>query len=181
MTGPPGVGKTTMGRALARALQAALLDLDVMTNPLVDVIAEQVGVPGDYADPDLARVVRGPRYACLVDTAVDCLEARVPVVLVAPFTKERTDEAAWAKLAGALGNAGGQAHMVWLRADGDLVRARMTERGALRDRVMLDSIAHGQSDIATAMPVVPHVEVDAATGVAEQVAAVLAALEQEQL
>lgn len=155
--GPPGVGKTRTGAALAQRLPAALLDLDSITNPLVDVIAAAMGVRGDYASPDLARLVREPRYACLTAAARDCLQAGLPVVMVAPFTRERTDPKAWQRLSASLRDANGEPCLVWLRADEQLVRSRMGHRDADRDQVMLA----GERGIDVLPPVVPHLEVDA--------------------
>lgn len=173
LTGPPGVGKTTTGRAFARELGAALLDLDTLTNPLVEVVAGLIGAPGDYADPELARLVREPRYAALVDTAVDCLSAGVSVVLVAPFTAERTDPAAWERLAARLRAAGGDPVLVWLRADADLVATRMRRRAEPRDVAKLAALRDGGGAVDLAEPRSPHLVVDAARPVAAQVRAVI--------
>jgi mannitol-1-/sugar-/sorbitol-6-phosphatase len=52
VAGVAGSGKSTLGRALARALGAPLLDLDSLTNPLLDALPPEVFTPGaGHADP----------------------------------------------------------------------------------------------------------------------------------
>lgn len=169
LTGPPGVGKSTTGRHLARAIGAALLDLDTITNPLVDVIASMMGAEGDYSNPDLAQVVRGPRYSALVNTAVDCLSADCPVVLIAPFTSERRNAESWRKLADRLTDAGGEPVLAWLRADATLLAMRMRGRAAGRDVEKLAALENATFVPDLDPPRVPHLEIDASLTAAEQV------------
>ncbi|GIF63616.1 hypothetical protein Ais01nite_16510 [Asanoa ishikariensis] len=98
VAGPPASGKTVLGAALARRLGATLLDQDVLTQPLTSVIADLLGTD-DLDDPRLAGATRFARYEALYAAAVDNLAAGNPVVLVAPFTTERRDPAAWHRIA----------------------------------------------------------------------------------
>jgi predicted kinase len=90
LTGSPAAGKSTVGRALARRLRAALVDQDTATAPLVAVVADLVGVD-DLDDRRLAGPTRGARYEAVTALAEDNLRIGTPVVLVAPFTSERRD------------------------------------------------------------------------------------------
>src|SRR4051812_36121902 len=95
VAGAPAAGKSVLGAALARRIRAALLDQDVLTGPLTDVVAGLVGAPpGDLDDPRVRAATRPATYDALVGTAAGCLGAGVSTVLVAPFTAERADPAA---------------------------------------------------------------------------------------
>ena len=96
--GPPATGKSTLATALAPELGAALLDLDAATGPLTRVVSGLIGVR-DLDDPVLAGLTRDARYDTLLDLADANLRAGLPVVLVAPFSRERADPAAWAATA----------------------------------------------------------------------------------
>jgi predicted kinase len=170
IAGPPAAGKTTVGRGVARQLGAALLDLDTVTGPLVEVVAGLVGT-ADLDAAALAGATRTARYATLLAVAQDCLRSGTPVVLVAPFTAERSDPAAWREWVAALRAAGGEPLLLWLRLGAVEAAARMRDRGAARDR---EKAGGARADVR--QPVVPHVAVDAAAPPAAVLAAVLAAL-----
>lgn len=172
--GPPASGKTTLGRALARHLGAALLDQDVLTGPLTAVVSTLLGAD-DLDSPALTEATRAARYETLTAGAQDNLRAGRPVVLVAPFTAERRDPVAWQRLAKRLAEAGGAPIVVWLRLPGEELLARMHARDADRDRGKLAGAAYpARADLAA--PVVPHVAIDATAGLAEQCAQVLTAV-----
>ena len=73
----------------------------------------------------------------VLDLAIDNLAAGMPVVLVAPFTAERTDPAAWAAARDRLMAAGGTPLLVWLRLEPTEVLRRLSERDATRDAAKL--------------------------------------------
>lgn len=173
--GAPASGKSTLGRALAARLGAALLDQDVLTAPLIAVVSALLG-SGDLDSPKLAGATRAARYETLVAGAEDNLLTGRPVVLVAPFSAERRDPEAWARLAERLERAGGAATLVWLRLTGEQLLARMRDRGAERDQPKLADGAAYLARIDLEAPVVPHVAVDAIGGVDQQCADVLAEL-----
>jgi predicted kinase len=151
VSGAPGTGKSTLGRLVARRLRAALIDQDVATQPLVDVIQRLVGVD-DLDDERLARLTRAARYEVIAALAVDNLRAGRPVVLVAPYTAERADAQGWAALASRLVAAGGTPLLVWLWLEPAELGLRLQRRSADRDRAKL---AGGPID-RSAPPVVPH-------------------------
>ena len=105
LSGWPGSGKSTVGRVLAQRLGAALLDQDTVTGPLVSVVADLVGVH-DLDDDRLARPTRDARYETIAAVAEENLHVGMPVVLVAPFTRERRNLSAWEALDGRLRAAG---------------------------------------------------------------------------
>jgi predicted kinase len=173
IAGAPASGKSMLGAALARRIQAALLDQDVVTGPLTAVVAELVGAArGDLDDPRVRSVTRRATYDALVHTAHDCLACGVPVVVVAPFTTERSDAAAWADLAGRLAAPGGVI-LLWTTCPPDELARRMAARGAARDRRKLQDLGAFLASKAVAAPGVPHVAVDTMSPLAEQVATVL--------
>ncbi len=171
VAGAPGAGKSVLGAALAGRLRAALLDQDVLTGPLTGVVAELVGAaPGDLDDPRVRAATRDATYEALLGVATDCLCADVPVVLVAPFTAERSNVDAWRRLDDRLGSG---ALLVWATAPaGELVR-RLAHRDAPRDRRKLDDVEAFLTSGALDPPVAPHVAVDTTLTLVDQVDLVL--------
>jgi predicted kinase len=168
--GAAGTGKTTLAAALAPRLRAAVLDLDVATGPLTEVVARLVG-RHDLADPHLAALTRGPRYETLFALAADNLRAGRPVVLVAPFTAER-DPGGWATVTARLEPAAPV--LIWLHLDRARHIERLRNRAAARDT---GKIGDPDAFLAGARPpTVPHLGLDASRPVGELVAAVLAHL-----
>jgi predicted kinase len=170
--GAAGTGKSTLAAALAPRLGAALLDLDVATGPLTEVIARLTG-RSDLSDPQLAALTRTPRYATLLALAADNLRAGRPVVLVAPFTAERTPRG-WATVTARL--AAAAPVLVWLRLAPDRLVARLRSRAATRDAGKISDPAKFLSTVDPEPPAVPHLALDAARPTADLVADVLAHL-----
>jgi predicted kinase len=162
LTGAPGTGKSTLGRLLARRLKAALLDQDVATKPLVDVVQGLVNID-DLDDPRLERLTRAARYEVLAALAIDNLSAGVPVVLVAPYTTERADPQAWTELRSRLVAAGGAPLLVWLSLEPAEIVRRLRERAAARDQAKLLDRSPSLDKLArlAAAPSVPHLPVPA--------------------
>ncbi|WP_454294344.1 AAA family ATPase [Salana multivorans] len=175
VTGPPGAGKSTTAAAVARRLGAGILDLDSMTNPLVETVAVALGVT-DFGDPRFAELTRDARYECLLRTAQDCLGAGVPVLLVAPFTRETRDEHRWRELASRLHGAGGEPVLVWVGITPDVLIERIRGRGVARDTEKLTDVSRYVAGLDLTPPPVPHVELDGRRTPQEQTEALLAAL-----
>jgi len=162
IAGAAGSGKSILGEALARAGSAVLLDLDTLTNPLLEALAD-ANVFGDrhWNDPLLRSIVRPARYAALRN-AISAQSGRV--VAVAPWSAELAGGTEWAALSAALG---GSPHVIWLRADPQLLASRRARRALDRDAHVVD---------AAAAPVVPHLELDATLPTSDQVAELRGAL-----
>ncbi len=173
--GPPAAGKSTLARSLARALAATLLDQDVLTGPLTEVVLTLLGTE-DLDGATAKQATRAARYETLLAVAEDNLHVGGPVVLVAPFSNERRDPAAWGRLRERLGRAGGSATLVWLRLDGDELLRRMAARSAGRDAPKLADGAAYVASVDLAPPVVAHLAVDAAQPTATQCELVLGQL-----
>lgn len=146
--GPPGSGKTTVGSLVARSAGAALVDLDSVTTPLVEAVAELIGEPADLDAPPFVAL-RDARYACLATVVADCLGSGVDVVAVAPFTREASAGtwSAWGARAGAASvttcwlSVGEEVRADRVRARGlarDLAKSRATARPAAVDPVGVD-------------------------------------------
>jgi predicted kinase len=178
LSGAPASGKSTLSHVVARELRAAVIGQDVATAPLVEVVQRLVGID-DLDDPRLAGLTRDARYRVVLDLAVDNLVAGVPVVLVAPFTAERADPAAWAATNDRLVAAGGMPLLVWLRLEPAEALRRLRERSADRDAAKLaDDAAYlsGAAAMAFQAPVVPHLALDATLPPDELARAVLDAI-----
>jgi predicted kinase len=175
LTGWPAAGKSTLGRALARRLRAALVDQDTATAPLVAVVADLVGVH-DLDDARLSGPTRQARYETITALAEDNLRVGTPVVLVAPFTNERRDLGAWAALDRRLRGAGGSPLLVWVHLRPATAQQRLRARGAPRDLAKLTDPAAFTASLDVAEPAGPHLRVDGESPIDATVQSVLAAL-----
>lgn len=155
--GPPATGKSTLAAALAPRLGAALLDLDVLTGPLTRVVSGLIGVR-DLDDPALAGLTRDARYETLLDLAEHNLRAGLPVVLVAPFSRERAAPSAWAATTRRLG-AG--TLMVWLHLPAPELVRRLAGRALARDENKIRDPASFLTGLDLQPPVGPHLALDA--------------------
>src|SRR3954454_2263561 len=131
VAGVAGSGKSTLGRALAAGLGAAMLDLDSLTNPLLDGLPAEVFGGHWLASPHRAAI-RDGRYAALRTVTRDTVDTAGRAVLVAPFTAELRGGGPWELLREAVGPAG--LCMVHIDGDPDLFAARRAERAEDRDR-----------------------------------------------
>ena len=164
-----------MGRALASRLGAALVDQDTVTGPLVAVVAGVVGVH-DLDDARLAGPTRDARYETVAAVAEENLRVGIPVVLVAPFSRERRDLHAWEALEGRLRAAGGSPLLVWLHLDPAAAVDRLRARGATRDVSKLADPSSFLEGLDQGRPVGPHVVVNAERGVVAIVDEIVSAL-----
>ncbi len=165
VAGPAGSGKSTLGVALARELRAALLDLDTLTNPLLDVLECHVAPDGHWNDRAHRELIRPARYAVLRSAAADQVAAGVDVVLVAPFTDEMTGGPTWDRLVAAVTPVA--LEVVWLDVPPESLAARVAERGDRRD------VGDNAVPTHALRPAVPHRRLDASVPTAAQVIAVL--------
>jgi len=177
VAGPPGSGKSSLGALLAGTVGAALLDQDIMTRPVVAVIAGLLGTPADdLDDPRLRTTSRDAVYRALLDTAVANLAVGTPVVLVAPFARERGDPRRWQLVRAQLEAAGGAPSLLWMRCPTDELLRRLHARAARRDRAKLaDPEKHLPAGVLTP-PAVAHTAIDATSSADRQLAQALAAL-----
>ena len=156
--GAPGTGKSTLAAALAPRLGAAVLDLDVATGPLTAVVCDLVGAV-DLSDPRIARLTRTPRYETLYALAEDNLRAGISVILVAPFTTERSAEGR----AGVTERLAGYVSppvFVWLHLSDDEMVGRLARRNAVRDRAKTADPSEYLASIGRDPPTGPHVALD---------------------
>ena len=165
VAGVAGSGKSTLGRALAVYIGAPLIDLDAVTNPLLDALPPEA-LGGHWLSSPLAPAIRDGRYAALRSVAADTVATAGSVVIVAPFTAELQGGPEWELVTAAVAPA--TLRVVQIVGDAGLLAARREERGEPRD-------AH-RPDIAPANPLVPVVRVDAELSTEQQLTRVLSAL-----
>ena len=165
VAGIAGSGKSTLGAALARSLRAPVLDLDSLTNPLLDRL-DDVLEEHWLSGPHGVRIREG-RYAALRRTAADVLDSAGLVVLVAPFTAELRGGDEWERLRAELAPA--RVRVIHLDGDPALFAARRALRDESRD-------AHRPPDPEVSAVGVPVIRVDAERATEQQLASVLAEL-----
>ncbi|RKR75191.1 AAA family ATPase [Frondihabitans australicus] len=169
--GVPASGKTTFGRELARHLGYALLDLDTVTNPLFEYVGGEFLVDVPTAEAPTRATVNDVRYQCLFDTAAEIMSVGVSVVVIAPFTSERTFPAAWARVPVKLGVDDSDVTLAWVDTPKEEVVARMIKRGADRDLDKIERPDVFLTPDVTRAPGVDHVRVDGLLTVPAQIAA----------
>jgi predicted kinase len=159
IAGAPGSGKSVVGASLARTLGAALIDLDVATEPLLNIIGSLITID-DIDDPRLATLTRADRYETITRLAEDNLRVGNTVLLVAPFTEERKNIHAWEELVDRLHRAaGGAVTMIWLYLSPEELLQRMRARGAERDQAKLDRQQRFIDQLELGPPVGPHIRI----------------------
>lgn len=154
--GNAGTGKTTWARLLAHHYQAALLDLDTVSERLVTAAQLELGRDaGDRDSPDYKRVYRDAIHDTLFAIARDSAGA---VIIVAPFTKERALPSFREWLAEQTGRA---AQVHYFVCDPDVREARLRSRNHPRDRAKFrDYAAYGKLAAREAPPAYEHVWFD---------------------
>ena len=101
----PGSGKTTYARRLASDRNASLLDIDNVTERLVQIALTESGHSSDDRDSEYFKhTFREPIYETLFDIARENLPVQ-DVIAVGPFTREMNDPDWPNKLATRLGGA----------------------------------------------------------------------------
>ena len=158
--GVPASGKTTFAQALARELRWTYLDLDTLTNPLFEYMGGEFLVDVPTSEPPARASVNDIRYTCLFDTAGENLGLGNSVVVVAPFTSERTFPAAWARLVERLAIPAARVHLAWVDTPADEVVIRMQLRGAARDLEKVKEPERFLSPDVTRPPGVQHIRID---------------------
>jgi predicted kinase len=150
VAGAAGSGKSAVAAVVARALPAALLDIDVTFGPVVPLLAGH-----SHA------VVREAIYEALVETAAQAAGLGASVVIAAPFTRERRDPPAWQRLADRCADAGAEAMLVWLHVPEATLIERLAARGAPRDATKLANPAEWLRESSPEVPPnAPHLELD---------------------
>ena len=166
VAGPPGAGKSSLARIVARHLRAALIDSDALYGPLTPHLSA--------ADPQL---VREALYDGLVETVAMVTSVGVPAVVVAPFTRERADASAWERIRTRARAAGAQAVLVWVHAPVEVLLERLAERGLERDAAKLsDPVSWLDQARPEVPPAVAHLAVDGTLPVQAAAEALLAEL-----
>lgn len=130
IAGPPASGKTTYGKELAARLNAAFLDIDTATEPVVKAglaLAEQN--PNDRDSPVFKKAFRIPIYDTLFQLALENLP-HINVILVGPFTSELRNPNWLDSLTQRL-QAPIELH--YITCDPELRRLRMQQRNQARD------------------------------------------------
>lgn len=156
--GSPGAGKSTHAGRLAAARQAALLDIDTVTEPLVRLALAQSGHDPDDRDSGyFKQTFREPIYDTLFAIARENLPFQ-DVIIVGPFTREIRDRDWPSRLRDRLG-ASIEVHYV--RCDPGIRRQRLERRDNARDRAKLeDWEQHARYYGTEAPPVFEHVLVE---------------------
>ena len=133
--GSPGSGKSTYAGQLAAVRNAALLDIDTVTERLVRIALAQSGHSQDDRDSEFFKqTFRKPIYETLFDIARENLRFQ-NVVIVGPFTREIQDPDWPSKLCQDLG---GSVEVYYVQCAQEIRRRRLAHRGSARDLAKLN-------------------------------------------
>lgn len=168
MAGVAGSGKSRLGQALARSLGLPLLDLDTVTNPLLEALPPEC-LGGHWQHSPHRVAIRRGRYAALLAVTQEVVETGGGCVVVAPFTSELQGGADWRALRRVAGTA--EVRVIHLVGDHRLFDERRRQRAASRD----DHRPPDPGDTA-ASATIPVVAVDAELTTAQQLTRVRTAL-----
>ena len=166
IAGPAGSGKTTLGLALTEVLGSCCLDLDDVTSALV---AQFIGAHPEHDEPSALGRLREARYELLAARARERVGIDAAIVLIAPFTTEKSSAAGWQAWISVLGVPESSLHLVWLDLPPQVRLERMAARAATRDATVLATAGVSAPLPDPVAPAVPHLSVDARLPVAEQV------------
>lgn len=165
VSGVAGSGKTTLGRALAKTLRLPLVDLDSVTNPLLDALpSAELGE--HWLRSSFSSEIRDGRYAALRAVTADAVASVGGAVVVAPFTAELRGGDKWQALRAALSPM--EPVVIHLDADAEVFRSRRAARGAARDAY--------RSDVAAESAAVPVIRIDAELSTDQQLTRALVRL-----
>lgn len=155
--GRPGVGKTTYARQLAQTHSAVLLDIDTVTEPVVQA-GLQLAQHNQNDRDSLAfkSAFRQPIHDALFATAKDNLSVN-SVVIAAPFTRE-ISQADWLdRLKESLWPAT-QVH--YLICNEQQIRERLVNRGKRRDGDKIDNWEKYTAGYSLSFPAFHHILID---------------------
>ena len=174
ISGPPASGKSTLASAVAARLHAALLDQDVLTGALTEVIGDLVGTKTSTTRdspvspvPTLRGRVRHRRPQPPRRHARRAGRA---------LHRGAGDPDAWQVVRDRLRAAGGRPALVWLRLPADELVRRLRSRGAGRDPGKLADPAAFAAPPMLRPPVVEHIAVDATARYEQQLEEIFSSL-----
>lgn len=168
IAGVAGSGKSTLGRSVAQRLRAPFIDLDSITNPLLDAL---FGVRNSSAThwltTDAGPEIRDARYSALRTVAHDQIATAGLAVVVAPFTAELRGGLEWQQLLAALHPA--RLAVFYLTGDPSVFESRRATRGSQRD-------VHRDISGDVAEPEISHYSIDSELNQIQQIYRVLSDL-----
>ena len=160
VTGMPASGKSTFARELARRANACLLDIDTVTEKIVQAAMKRLtNNPDDRDSPVFKDTFRDPIYQTLFAVADENLP-HSDVIVTGPFTKEQANRD-WLDQVQSRLSAPCRIRCAYVYCSPELRRKRILERANPRDAAKLRNWEeHLKYYAPERFPAYPHIAVD---------------------
>ncbi len=167
--GLAGSGKTYIAYELCRKTSFGYLDKDTLNGRMTDKILITAGGPylsGERDSEFYLSEIRPLEYDCLMNSAVENISLGNSTVVSAPFVNEFAD-AHWRMnikhdCEAAFGNTV-LVHYVWVHAAEEVMKRRIINRRAVRDKYKLDHWDEWYAKSRSARPLQPCYEINCTT------------------
>ena len=169
IAGPAGSGKSTLANAVAKEIEATVLDLDEDQAVFLNLHETEILESG--IETVLGKY-RDSRYNELLGRVRSEVNLGKSVIVTAPFTSEISNIENWKAIVAEFSALKVVPRLIWIRINALLLKSRLLLRSEERDREKMSSAQSLERYLDNSLrvrPVVDYVEIDGELPLAEQV------------